>query len=109
MTVSLNEISTLVQRLESILDDSENTVLGVSVSSSSTFAHLEHITFLTEFIEYQIEVSDDADYPYELKAKIGGVEFIAIMSAEEVVDLRESIPEQWAYIQSKVQCIGEGR
>jgi len=103
MTVSLNEISTLAQRIKSIINDSEHTVLSVNVSTSSTFVHLDAINFLTEFIEYDIEVDDDEDYPYEFKAKNGGVEFSAMMSVEEVVDLKESIPEQWEYIQRKVQ------
>lgn len=101
--ISLNEISSLVQRLELIIIDSEHAVLSVNVSSSNTFVHLDAINFLTEFIEYEIEVDDDEDYPYELKSKIGEIEFMAIMSAEEVVDLKESIPDQFDYIQSKVQ------
>lgn len=101
--ISLNETATLVQRLESIIDDSENNVLSINVSSINTFVHLDAINFLTEFIEYDIEVDDDEEYPFEFKAKIGGIEFTAMMSAEEVVGLRDSIPEQWEYIQAKVQ------
>ena len=107
MTISLNEIASLVQRIESIIDDSENAIFSVNVSSDNTYVHLDAINFLTEFIEYDIGVDDDDDYPYELKAEIGGVVFMAIMSTEEVVDLKESIPKQWEYIQAKVQ-VSEG-
>ena len=103
MTVSLNEISALLQQLESILDDSERTVINVNVSSTNTYVQLDSITFLIEFMEFDIEVDDSPDYPYELKAEMGGVKFIAVMSAAEVVDLKTTIPEQWEYIQSKVQ------
>jgi len=105
MTVSLNEISTLVQQLESILDDSERTVISVSVSSKKSYAHLDSNTFLVEFMEFDIEVDDCPDYPYELKAEIGGVEFIAVMSVAEIVDLKITIPDQWEYIQRKVQVV----
>lgn len=108
MTVSLNEISELLQRIDSILDDSDDTVLCVHVDPGHTFVHLEAITFMTEFIEYEIEVSDDEEYPYDLKAKIGGVEFTAVMSASEVLDLKESIPDQFDYISSKVQVDIDG-
>ena len=103
MAVSLNEISALLQQLESILDDSERTVINVNVSSTNTYVQLDSITFLIEFMKFDIEVDDSPDYPYELKAEMGGVKFIAVMSAAEVVDLKTTIPEQWEYIQSKVQ------
>lgn len=101
--ISLNEISTLVQRLETIIDDSERAVLSINISPGHNFVHLEAITFLTEFIEYDIEVDGGEKYPYELKAKIGGVGFMAIMSVADVVDLKDSIPKQWEYIQAKLQ------
>lgn len=106
--ISLNEISTLVQRLESIIVDSEHGVFGINVNSGHTHVHLEAITFLTEFIEYDIEVDGDENYPYELKAKIAGVKFIAMMSVADVVDLKDSIPKQWEYIQEKLQIEPNG-
>lgn len=106
--ISLNAISTLVQRLESIIVNSEHDVLGIDVSPGHTHVHLEAITFLTEFIEYDIEVDGDENYPYELKAKIAGVKFMAMMSAADVVDLKDSIPRQWEYIQAKLQVEPNG-
>lgn len=103
--VSLNEITNLIQKLKSIMDDSKYTVIDVSVSSNNTYVHLDTITFLTEFIEFDIAVDDDDIYPYELKAEISGVEFMAVMSAAEILDLKESIPDQWEYIWRKVQVI----
>ena len=103
--MSLNEISTLVQQLESILDDSERDVIGVSVSANKSHVHLESITFLIEFMEFDIEVDDCPDYPYELKTEIGGVDFIAVMSVSEIADLKTTIPDQWEYIQRKVQVV----
>ncbi|MBO0586489.1 hypothetical protein [Sporosarcina sp. E16_8] len=103
--LSLYEISTLVQQLESILDDSERDVIGVSVNANKSHVHLESITFLIEFMEFDIEVDDSPDYPYELKAEIGGVEFIAVMSVAEIADLKTTIPDQWEYIQRKVQVV----
>lgn len=105
--LSLYEISTLVQQLESILDDSERDVIGVSVNANKSHVHLESITFLIEFMEFDIEVDDSPVYPYELKAEIGGVEFIAVMSVAEIADLKTTIPDQWEYIQRKVQVVEE--
>lgn len=104
--VSLNEIASLVQRLRTIVDQSKRDVLGVHLGSFSDYVQLDNIAFLTEFIEFNITVVADDEFPYELISSIGGIVFCAVMSAKDIVDLKTTIPDQFDYITSKVQVDG---
>lgn len=105
MTVSLNEIANLVTQIESIKDDSDNTVICVSIAMASTYILLESSCFLSEFVDFNIICVKDIERkrPYELKASILGVEFATLMSSEEIVDLKITMPNQWEYIQQTLQ------
>jgi hypothetical protein len=60
--------------------------------------------FLSEFIDFEIECREgDYKFPFELKRNIFGVEFFALMSAEGIADLEQSMPEQFGYISKKLQ------
>lgn len=101
--VSLNEIASLVQRINSHRDDANGDILAVDIGDSRSHIHMKPIPFLTEFIDFEIKTRDSAKYPYELSSSIAGVTFKALMSASEIVDLKMTIPDQWEYISSKVQ------
>lgn len=101
--VSLNEIASLVQRLLTIMSNSKRDVLGVNLGRIGDYVQLDHIAFLTEFIDFDIGVRDGMDYPYELSSKIGDVTFYAVMFASDIIDLKTTIPEQFDYITAKVQ------
>lgn len=102
MTVSLNEVSSLICKLQSIMDDSGNDILHITIGSR-THVQMKAIDFLIEFMEYEIEVDDEIKYSFTFTAYIAGVKFVTVMSAVEVVNLKERIPAQWEYIQKKVQ------
>ncbi|MET3658130.1 hypothetical protein [Sporosarcina psychrophila] len=101
--VSLNEMASLVQRINSHMDDADGDIIAVDIGNSRSHIHMRHIPFLTEFINFDISTRDSEKYPYEFSSNIGGVTFKAIISVSEVVDLKTSIPNQWEYIQRKVQ------
>ncbi|WP_340742227.1 hypothetical protein [Sporosarcina sp. FSL K6-5500] len=101
--VSLNEIASLVQRINSHMDDADGDVLSFYSGHKTSIIHMKPIPYLTEFIDFGIRIRDCDKFPYEFTSSIGGVTFLAIMSVSEVVDLKTTIPEQWEYIQSKVQ------
>lgn len=102
MTVSLIEVSSLIGELQSIMDDSGRIIQGIYIGRN-TFVQMEPTEFLIEFMEYEIKVDDDERYSFVLKSSISGVQFITVMSTAEIVELKESIPDQWEYIQRKVQ------
>lgn len=101
--VSLNEIASLVQLIQSHMDDSENDVLVVDIDTCHSHVQMKHIAFLIEFINYEVEFKEDKQFPYEVSKVLNGVKFVAYMNAADIVDLKTAIPDQWEYIQSKVQ------
>lgn len=106
MTVSLNEISNLVQQLESIIDDSDKDVINIAVSviGGGSYVHISWTLFLSEFVDFDVVcLGEERDYSFEFTKKIFGVEFMSLMSTAEIVDLKTTMPEQWEYIQQKLQ------
>lgn len=103
MTVSLNEVASLVQQLESIRDDSNRQIISIDIGSMGSTVQLGTEGFLTEFVDFEIVFIEHLNYPYRLSTSIGGIEFMSLMNADEIVDLKTSMPEQWEYIQRKVQ------
>lgn len=106
--VSLNEIALLVQQIKSCMNDSENDVLIVDIDTCHSHVQMKHIAFLIEFIDYEIKFIEDTRFPYEVSKILNGVKFVAYMNASDIVDLKTSIPDQFDYIQSKVQMDIEG-
>ena len=101
--VSLNKMASLVQQLDSLMDDSSGDIISVSIDGGRSLIHMRPTPFLIEFIDFEIKTRDSVEYPYEFIRNIGGVIFYAIVSVAEVVDLITTIPDQFDYIQAKVQ------
>ncbi|QNK89061.1 hypothetical protein H7992_04875 [Sporosarcina sp. resist] len=59
--------------------------------------------FLSEFDRFDIEVSENTDYLFKLSKCVGDVEFNTIMTASEIVDLKNTMPDKWEYIQLQLQ------
>lgn len=104
--ISLNEVSGLVQQLQAIMKDSDGAVFGISIHDYDSRVQIDAIEFLTEFIDFDIEVLEDVTYPYRLSKDISGVTFSALLDAKKVADLETSIPNQFEYIAAKVQAEG---
>lgn len=100
---SLHAVAGLLQQIDSHIDDSNREIMGVSISPSGATVHIKRDTFLSAFFHFEINERDSTKYPYGISESIGGVEFTAILQASEIVDLKDSIPEQWEYIQKKLQ------
>lgn len=100
---SLHAVAGLIQQMDSHRDDSGGEMMGASVSCNGANVHIGKDTFLSAFNQFEIEVNEESKYPYRLTESIGGVEFVAIFKASDIVNLKEIIPEQWEYIQKKLQ------
>lgn len=101
--VSLNEVAGLVQQIESHMDDSDCEILGILMDSRGSSVNLWHDTFLSEFLEFDIRVKDEPEFPYRLSASILGVEFSTLLNAADILELKDTMPDQWEYIQNKLQ------
>lgn len=102
-TAPLQEIASLVQQIEAIMDDSERGIMGVSVSDNRSYVHVGRATFLENFTEFEFEVLEGIDYPYEFIAEIDGVKFMALYQTGQVLELKDTHPEIWEFVQRKVQ------
>lgn len=101
--VSLNGIASLVQQIKSIMAASNNDILIVDIDTCNTHVQMKHIAFLVEFVEFEIRFAEGSQFPFELSSTINGVKFFAFMDAPRIIDLKKTIPDQFDYIQSKVQ------
>ncbi|MDS0320886.1 hypothetical protein [Mycobacterium tuberculosis] len=103
--VSLNEVASLASQLNAIMDDSERAIIAIEVYDGKPKITMRPNNFLSEFIEFEIEVldNDKLTCPFRLSAKIQGATFLCVMSATEIDLLRLSMPEQSSYILNKLK------
>ena len=100
---NINNILSLIQLLKSNIDTLGDSVYSYNVEQNRSVIHLRIELFIAKFTDFEISVKESMKYPYHLTMDIDGVVFLALTNAQEIVDLKATMPEQWAYIQSKLQ------
>ncbi|GKV66731.1 MULTISPECIES: hypothetical protein [unclassified Sporosarcina] len=102
--ISLNEVATLANQLSAIRDDSKTElyhgIIQISVGAQSVVL-LQLDTFLTEFVEYDVQA--DKDIGIRLHQSIFGVNFETWIAVGDVIELRASMPEHHEYIVRQIQ------
>ena len=106
MTISLNEIATLINQIDAILDESDGEVTSAHiVHNKKTSVYMTFTAFLSEFVDFEIKVNEFSDIPFQLSKGINGVMFSTLLNASQVADLELTMPEQFDYISKKLQMI----
>ena len=104
MTVNITEIVSLVQCFKSYMDNSNDTLWSLRISDHGAGIHMQKKEFLSKFIQYEINVNENSDsYPYELTSCIDEVSFFALFNTAEIIELKDTMPNQWEYIQNEIQ------
>ncbi|BAQ11481.1 hypothetical protein OXB_3011 [Bacillus sp. OxB-1] len=94
----LNELIDLTQQLVSVLDDTERGIISTSIHPAG--GRVEHFCnpefFLNYFTTFDVQKrSACGDYPVEIRTEIEGVQFIAILSQNELQLIEEHLPQDW--------------
>ena len=103
---TLIEMASLIQRVQKHHAENDATIFGFSASEYDRSIHVKTKPFLQNFTEFEIRIRKNVKFMYELYVDISGVKLITLMDPVGIVDLRETMPEQWEYIQKKVQVEG---
>ena len=103
MRIELKSIVSLVQKIQWWIDDSSRDVISVTMFRDESQVHLDRVAFLSEFDSFQIRFIENEKPYYEMTRNMGAVKFIAVISFEDIVDLKSTMPNRWDYIQKSIQ------
>lgn len=93
--VDLNEVTSLVNQLESFKDDAGFGIISISISTLGGMVCLRPNLFFAKFTDFTVvKVKESPDYPYELISEINGVTFSALLSDACVREFKKSRPDQ---------------
>lgn len=107
----INETTDLINRLASIMDDSEindkyGGIMGIDINSTGAQVHMSGKLFLQSFDAKHYDVicnNHVNEYPYELKREIDGVLYFAVMGPAKVLALKDTHPQHFNYITESLQ------